>query len=134
MAITLTGKYVLGIDSIDRQHARLVEIINRLSTSLSREDHPTTSGILRELALYAEGHFAYEEAYFVECNYQETAEHERGHRMFLSNLQDFRDQSLRMDKSLVAVELLGFLEDWLSHHILIADKQFADTFLQCGVR
>lgn len=135
MAITLTEDYMLGIESIDEQHLRLISIINRLSDGIasgkSREEIFT---IIQELNQYAEQHFAYEEAYFVKCGYDETVSHEQEHRMFIEDIKNFSERSNETDGNLVAVELLGFLEGWLLHHILISDKRYVENFTQCGVK
>lgn len=135
MPITLTEDYMLGIESIDQQHFKLIDIINRLSESISSgKSHGDVFSIIQELMQYAEKHFAYEEAYFVKCGYDETVPHEQEHRMFIEDVQNFRDRSQETDGNLVAVELLGFLEGWLLHHILVSDKHYVEKFRECGIQ
>jgi two-component system NtrC family sensor kinase len=120
--------FVTGLDFVDEQHHRLVEIINQVGGVLndsSKARSPELQTIFKELSNYAQRHFAEEEALMaagcLDARY--VVWHKKQH-------QDFIDQLLSMWRSRDALvnpaEILhGFLASWLTAHILGVDQGMA---------
>ncbi|MFO7896996.1 MAG: bacteriohemerythrin [Candidatus Cloacimonadales bacterium] len=130
----------LEIAEIDAQHQKLVEIINRFFSAMSRaEGFQVLSEILTELADYGVYHFQTEEKYFAEFDYEFTAEHKREHQAFVAKIQElqsaFRSGRIKAEGSdkILSVELFTFLKSWLINHIKIEDQKYRDLFKENGL-
>ena len=130
------AEYNLGIPSIDQQHRRLVAMINALEEGMQTKGR-YTDNILRqifvELGDYTASHFSYEEMLFDEHGYEDGEAHKQQHMDLLDQVLDYqmRVEHGGMD---VGPELLEFLQNWLRHHILGSDRDYAEFFLSKDVK
>ena len=117
--------YSLGIEEIDAQHKKLVEIINRFYNAFYNNKHKRViSGILSQLVEYAKYHFTTEEQYFERLNYPDANYHITEHKRFIIEI----NRLIKANKSnpgATAFKLITFLQQWLTGHILISDKRYA---------
>ncbi|MDD2766188.1 MAG: bacteriohemerythrin [Candidatus Moranbacteria bacterium] len=127
-------EYCLGIESIDTQHKQLIDIINVLSQRIASgiAKHDVEIAIV-DMERYVQTHFLFEEKFFTACRYEKTSEHIAEHHLFLEKTQEFRTRALTGDISL-SLEMLGYLEDWFLHHVLVIDRQYVDDFKKFGVQ
>lgn len=134
MALPWRKEYELGIVTIDEQHKKLIGIINTLSKDisegLSRGD--ISSAIVR-MEEYIKEHFSLEEKFFIACSYENAAEHIVEHDVFLEKTEEFRKRA-KTDDAILSVEMLGYLEGWFLHHVLVTDKKYVDVFRRCGMK
>lgn len=116
-------QYSTGVPAIDRQHAFLFELANRVVTG-TRVPHTKEDlePIIKELEDYAEKHFHYEESVIEGAGYEHTAEHKEQHQKMRVRLQALR--KLLADNALTPSELVNFLEEWLTIHILREDMKY----------
>ncbi len=134
MNIPWKEEYSLGIETIDIQHRKLVEIINEVMKAMEDSmPEGTIARIVNEMQQYAEDHLAYEEDIFGQCGYAETAEHRAEHDIFRETIEEFRGRS-KENGITVAIELLGYLEGWLIKHVLITDRKYVEAFKSFGVK
>ena len=115
----------LGIPSLDQQHRTLVELAGGLQQAMkngSSREH--MAQILKELTLYAEYHFRWEERLFAAAGYPSAADHHYKHERFRDQLQQLVE---RHQKGLLTAgtPVLQFLRTWISDHILSEDRQAA---------
>mgnify|MGYP000324312564 FL=1 len=76
-------KYSLGIPKIDKEHKKLIDIINKAILSKEHNDNPEElKGVLNEMREYAQTHFATEELYMIKFNYPEYQYHKEEHLDF----------------------------------------------------
>jgi hemerythrin len=115
----------LGIQEIDEQHKKIVELINQLNEAfINKVAHEHLGNILDEMTRYADYHFKTEEKLFSQYNYPFTSEHIQMHKDFKRKVADFRD---KFDKNLpVTFRVLNFLRKWLTNHILDVDREYVD--------
>lgn len=119
----------LGVAQIDSQHQELVAAINDLHEGMKqRKSIETVAEIVTNLADYVVYHFGAEERLMDERGYPGAAVHKVLHGEFSKKLDTFR-QGVRCGKLLLSMEVMEFLKDWLTHHILKVDREFA-AFLQ----
>lgn len=120
--------YETGIASVDAQHRRLVEIINRLGQVLANADSIGADEVqqtFRQLGEYARTHFIDEEKLMRKRGIApDVLEVHAGHH------REFTQQVLTMwqaraGMSNPAAALHGFLSAWLSFHILGEDQSMA---------
>lgn len=123
-----TPKMSVGLAELDDDHKQLIRIINQLGADYAKEDRrEAVRQSLMALRRYAEFHFAREEKVMTACGYPGIEEHKGEHRDFVQRIQELThqfDEDPARSAELVNRELLNFLQDWLTHHILIEDKAY----------
>ncbi|WDS37165.1 bacteriohemerythrin [Pseudoxanthomonas sp.] len=114
-----------GIDVIDAQHRRIVEMINQLHAAQQRGSRDGVGEVIAELVDYTLSHFAFEEELLEEAGYPFTAAHRRVHEVFIKRVSEYR---LRFDAGEdIADELKTLLSRWLFNHIRNDDKAYSQT-------
>ncbi len=117
-----------GIEEIDKQHRRLVDILNQLAAHVANRSRPDT---LREyfdaLAEYANYHFASEETVWREHFEDDEwlSSHQVAHHGFMEKVVALRlgEGTRTLDE--VMRDIVSFLSKWLAYHILDSDKRMA---------
>lgn len=123
--LTWNDQFILGIASIDQQHQRLVDIINQLDEAVAVGGEPQAILELTDALIdYTSYHFTHEEALMRQAGYNRTeyARHKLQHDQFVARVVLERENAAT-DPDAVSAELLEFLVEWLSEHILVSDKQ-----------
>lgn len=118
-------KLYVGVQQIDDQHKKLVDLVNKLNDAMvGGHGRDVIGPTLTELVKYTQYHFATEEGLMKLHGYQDTAQHKAEHAKLLHDVGDFK---ARFDagNSMLSVQLLRFLKDWLSGHILGSDMRLA---------
>lgn len=125
--------YSVGVVEIDNQHKKMIEIINYLVDVIGRvPDEEEVKKIIGDIVAYKAEHFATEEKYFHQFNYEGTVEHEARHRQFNDQINALQAKS-EGDAIGFAFELVEFLEDWLIGHLLSMDKKYTQCFHDHGL-
>ena len=116
--------FSVGVREIDMQHKNLVIMINNLFDAMREKNgQEVLSEIVDRMVNYARTHFSTEETYMLKYNYPGYAEHKAEHDEFTAKAIDLRRRL--NDKTLVlSLEVIRFLKDWLSNHILVNDKKY----------
>lgn len=126
---TLDAQLEIGHNLIDSQHKDLVLIFNKLyhSFKLGR-DRAENVEILLELASHTVKHFATEEELMLRYGYPYTQPHKAEHDRLVEELINIK---VNLEKKLVvfSFELLQYIKNWLTKHILTADMELG-VFLQ----
>ena len=123
----------VGIKKIDKQHQELVKIINCLVENEDASGHSEPiAQVLDRMTQYAVYHFETEEALMLQYNYPEYESHRDDHTQFKMKTAKFCLDALQRKETLPD-ELLSYLRDWLTHHILKADMKYKPYFLERGV-
>ncbi len=125
------SKYQVGIAQVDRQHKKLVTLINSLGNKLAVDTDPVASmEVFDDLASYASYHFRTEEHLMEECHVDAefAATHKASHASFVSEVARARE-SAQDDPVQVLTKMLGFLSRWLIFHILGTDMRMANEII-----
>lgn len=115
-----------GLDEIDIQHRRLVELLNELTRQAAIGVNPGLFDyVLVSLADYATQHFRTEEALWQMAlpGSDELRAHKRAHEGFVEFITRHREGAAQGDFS--PEPLIDFLVRWLVAHILEADRRLA---------
>ncbi|HEY3311341.1 MAG TPA: bacteriohemerythrin [Anaerolineales bacterium] len=117
--------YSLNFPIIDEQHQNLFLLVNQLYDSLhGNKGEFIMDKSLDALVAYARVHFIEEEVLMMKSNYPDQEFHQDQHDFFVRRVfelqSDYREGHLNL-----ALPLLDFLTEWLSSHILRADKDIA---------
>jgi hemerythrin len=124
----------LNIKVMDQQHRKLVDMINVLYNAfMNAEDDKVIEQTLQDVMEYAFIHLRQEERYFEQCNYEDAPEHIACHQSFVQKAEEFREKYM-MNSSVLTQEVLEFLRDWLTNHILHMDKKYANSFRDAGIK
>lgn len=133
-SIIWSDDYKLGIEIIDAQHKQFVEIIDELYRSIQNlTSEKELEGILDKLVNYHTIHFATEERYFEEFNYEGMKEHKEAHHLFNQKISDFQKQAKEGTHD-IGFDLIDYLEDWLIDHLSTMDKKYVDCFHEHGLK
>ena len=127
-------EYRVGIDSIDQQHRKLVNLINQLQTAV---DYSTGEEFEREaldeLVDYTKTHFSYEEGLMEQHDYPEFEPHRAQHQKMIKQVEDVLAE-YEQDNETAMSNALDFLKDWLINHINGTDKEYSSYLIDKGVK
>jgi methyl-accepting chemotaxis protein len=113
-----------GIDAIDRQHHRLVDLINKLHGAMrKRAGKAVIAPILDALAEYTVRHFKEEEGLMAKAGYKELDGHRRLHEKLVGQVVEFKEQ-FEAGSATVTMDLMTFLSGWLVKHINGDDRKY----------
>lgn len=119
--------YKIGHDTIDNQHRKLVNMIAALQRSLiDGRSGDVLSQTLRELVDYTQYHFRDEEKAMLELGHQGIDYHKFLHRQFLDQLVQILSD-LKQGKPFTTQDLITFLTNWLTEHIVAEDGKIGHT-------
>lgn len=131
--IEWTKELSVNVKEIDEQHKIFVGLMDELYNAITNNKaSELLDGIIDELVKYTEFHFATEEKYFVQFNYEHAAEHKIAHEALLNGVNSFRSEK-NENKIELAMKLLDFLENWLVEHLEIHDKRYSKCFNEHGL-
>jgi hemerythrin len=120
----------VGVEEIDEDHRKLVNIFNILNHSVREGDSPDyLAATLEELINCTVWHFSHEERLMLKHRYGEIEEHKAEHQELIKSAKELQQEILRADKP-VADEHIEFLERWLTEHILTADLRLGSYLSQ----
>ncbi len=123
----------VGIKEFDTHHRRIIDHINELSGSLATANAgKVAEEALTELSNYCAYHFLAEESAMAIYKVPELAAHKEEHRMFIDKLFQLTGH-MQTNKECVPRELLDFLWEWLSKHILETDKKYTVALRAAGM-
>lgn len=129
MPTAIDPKYSIGIDEMDAQHARWLELIDRFHAAA--KDHlgddrglAAARKALDALLDYTDSHFRSEEAFLAAHGYPGLAEHRAQHRELRRHVEALREE-LRQHRGSTPVKLNLLATIWLMEHIHQHDKEYA---------
>jgi len=131
--MTWSDNLSVNVAQIDEQHKKLVGMLNDLHDAMKQgKGSEVTGKVLNGLVQYVATHFAAEEKLMKEHAYPEYLKHKSEHDALTKQALDLQKQ-LQEGKPVLNVELMKFLKDWLSNHILGTDKKYGPFFNSKGI-
>ena len=130
--------FATGIEVIDTQHHKLVDLLNQLAGHMAfGSDELTLSKVFDELSDYAVYHFQTEEGVWNQYLGGDalTLTHAQTHQDFVAQVVKIREQLSGLPSDEAIEELVLFLTHWLAFHILEDDTHMAQVVLavQSGI-
>lgn len=133
--IEWTAQLSVGIDSIDEQHKKLINMINALNDAmLTNSSNELLGKIFTGLAAYTQKHFTYEEDMFAEYGYSNSKEHKRQHDELITQVLELKERFIENPQGTISADLMLFLKRWLTNHIMRTDKEYTEFLLSKGVK
>jgi hemerythrin len=116
--------YNTGVEQFDREHHKIVELIDVLYTCVrdKRESSEITEAIA-ELVQYTGYHFDNEEQAMEKADYPELESHQKEHRKLKEQALEFQAIGQTIEREKVT-EFYKFLRVWLVDHIVGCDKKY----------
>ena len=128
------NEYGVNVKECDTQHRKLVKIINDLFDAMSqKKTRDVLQKILTELVEYTMYHFSTEENLFKIADYPNAALQKAEHEKFTKTILDFKKKFEESATTLISIELLKFLKDWLLNHISVSDKKYGAYLNSKGI-
>jgi hemerythrin len=130
-ACTLPKQFVTGIEAVDHQHQRLVEMVAQLDDlrktafSTPARKQEAVGAIVSEMIDYTISHFAFEESLMQDANYEFYNAHKRVHELLVQRAGEYKERWLAGED--IADELYDVLSRWLFNHICNDDKAYAPS-------
>jgi hemerythrin len=122
----------IGLDEINRQHQTLLHLINELYYLLKHNSGLSSiKRVVQGLIDYTANHFKYEETLFAQIGYEQTQDHIDKHAQLVDEVLAFQKRVERGED--IGEELMSFLKNWLSQHIMREDRAYTDVFKQNGL-
>jgi len=115
-----------GHSVLDADHKILVAIFNQLADSVRRRSgKAVSSDLLAELIEHAKTRFALEDRLMAEHCYPKADQHAAEHVQLVKRAINYKT---KFDAGSPGshIHVIHFPEDWLTFHILGADREFAD--------
>jgi hemerythrin len=121
------------VDIIDRQHKKMIGMINELYDAVTNGRCDDMIDILLiKLFHYTGYHFSTEEQHFREHEYPDYDEHKFQHDVIRNRVMEFEDRNSKKGE-IAAKEVLNLLKFWLFNHILGSDVKFGRFLNEKGI-
>ncbi len=115
------SSFSTGIKKIDEEHKILVEMLNKLESSMySDKKDKVLALVLRNLVDYVKFHFKSEEEVMEKIGFPELQRHRKLHKNLVHEVATIL-LDLKHGRAWSVPELVGFLQHWLMDHILGED-------------
>jgi hemerythrin len=126
--------FSVGVKEIDDQHKRLIDLANLLNDQMGAgKGRAVLDKVFNELVSYTQGHFATEERLMAQHGFSQSDRHKEEHRKLVATVADLKKKHDGGDNVLTA-QVMTFLRDWLTKHILNTDKTLGRELNQKGVK
>lgn len=113
----------IGVDEIDEDHRRLLELFNILNHSVTEGGAPDyLAAVLEELINCTAWHFSHEERLMLKYGYAGLADHKTEHRELIKSVRELQQKILQAGIRMADDDLV-YLERWLTQHILTDDAK-----------
>ncbi len=116
--------YEIGIEKIDDEHKKLVDIINDFYNAFAfAQGHVEIGKVINELVNYTIFHFTAEEEMFKNSSYPDTENHMKKHKVFVNKLKEYHKEVSEGNLT-TSYDMVTFLKDWLIIHIKETDTTY----------
>ena len=131
---TINPKYSIGIEEMDAQHVRWIQLIDAFrfsGTNPLQGDAgiSATRRALEKLQDYTKRHFASEEQFIAAHNFPDLEAHKAQHRRLEARVVELLHEISAPKAATAPLKLELFATDWLLEHIMQEDARYARFIL-----
>lgn len=131
--IEWTDELSVGVEVIDNQHKRLIELIDNFHNAhINGHSKDELEEAIDEFYAYCLDHFALEERFMDQYSYPDYDAHIKQHLEGTMKAGEFFGDFLAGSEGLDE-EFLIFLKKWLVNHILVVDRKLGEYLCGKGV-
>lgn len=124
--IKWSSNYSVKIDEMDRQHQKLINLINQLHEAMmAGSGDDAMYEVLSGLVAYTKEHFASEEKLMQQFHFPQLAGHRAEHQRLVEQVSALVKRA-DAGQPLSAYEVLQFLREWLINHIQNTDRRYGN--------
>ena len=125
-------EFKLGIEAVDNEHVRLVDMLNQVHALLSEGKREEARQFFTQtLSGYVNEHFANEEKFMDGIAFPSLDEHRKIHENFKKTFQDLVPQIQSADEAAFRKALTDAFT-WIITHIGKTDRKYATFYLARG--
>lgn len=125
--------YSVSVSTLDAQHRKLFALGQNLHDAMrAGRGREVLAKCLGDLADYTKTHFAEEESLLSSHNYPDLPTHRLQHSRLIRRLNEFQQQ-FASGEGFITIELMDFVSNWITNHIMYTDHRYADFFNKQGV-
>jgi len=118
-------RYSVSSPAMDQQHRKLFDLVNQLHDAMKAgQAKAMMSRVLDELVAYTITHFAAEERMMAAASYPDLNAHVGEHRKLTDTVEKL-NREVKAGTAGLTVELMEFLQHWLTNHIMQVDKKYS---------
>lgn len=133
-ALQWKESYNTGVPLMDKQHRKLVDLINQLFQCMKDGgDRMVVAGVVDELVDYTVSHFRSEEDVMAKHHYPELEAHKQVHVNFVNQVAEYAGK-IKSGERLAPADVFKFLKNWLVDHIEKQDRDGYGTFISAKKR
>lgn len=126
-------EYSVKVTDFDDQHKKLINLLNRLFDAMGAGKGKEMVGpILTELIDYTVVHFKAEEKVMFTHAYPDMKAHIEEHELLKKRVYAFK-ADFDAGKAPLTIEVMNFLKDWLTNHIVDTDKRYGPYMNARGI-
>lgn len=126
-------KLSVGVTKFDDQHKELIRLINDLHDAMLKgHAKEVMSDVLKRLSNYTVVHFSDEEKAMQQYSYPRYPNQKEAHTKLIAQLKDIEKK--HNEGMPITMEVMNFLKDWLTKHIIGEDKMYGSFFNEKGVK
>jgi hemerythrin len=138
MAFFWKDEYSTNIAIIDEQHKRLLDLGSKLYYQISLKDgvdhYDEIMKVLSDLKNYTIYHFKCEEELLEKYGYEDITRHKIQHAGFINKILQIEKEDIDMKQEKISMEIIVFIADWITNHILKTDHQYKDFLHEKGIQ
>jgi hemerythrin len=117
-------RFELGVKQFDDHHKHFIGLLNKIYDYVTCDTHnDILEPVLVELIDYASYHFAAEEHWMGVHKFPGLEKHQEEHQKFSRRVVEIQ-KAFYAGKADITLDVLVFLKNWLSHHILNTDAEY----------
>ena len=131
--LTWNNDLSVNIKEIDSQHKKLVDLINELHDEMMAYKGKDVLGkVLSELLSYTKTHFFTEEEMMNSNGYPAYLTQKQEHDKLTKKVAELKNE-FDAGKIVLGTEVMKFLKDWLTNHIMKSDKAYTPFLNSKGI-
>ena len=126
-------EFSVNVRSFDAQHKKLIDLINQLHEAMTRgRGKDVMERVIGELVMYTKFHFTNEEDLMRDTGFPGLERHQQLHAELTRQVMEFQS-AFTAGRTTLSVNLMVFLQEWLTNHIQGTDKQYSAFLKAKGV-
>ncbi|MDQ5986419.1 MAG: Bacteriohemerythrin [Syntrophus sp. SKADARSKE-3] len=124
----------VGVAEMDKQHQKLIDLINQLNDAMSQGKGKDVLGkTINGLLDYTKTHFTAEEKLMGQQGYTGLDQQKDAHKKFIDKVAAYKLQ-FETGKVGLTIEMMNFLSNWLKGHIIGEDKKYGPYLAEKGIK
>jgi hemerythrin len=121
--ITWTENFSVGHKTLDEQHFKIVSYINELIDMPAITKQSVALEYITKMLVYSREHLDYEEQLLNDNDYPDASSHAVIHTFYVKKVENFLKMSF-VDDYDFRTDVLNFLKEWWTYHILEEDMKY----------